>query len=216
MKTSDKTLEQISALSDGELADDQVAMAIAALRRPKDQAAWDVYHHIGDVLRSDEMVSALSPDFFTRFSARLEAEPTIVVAQMSVTRTQAQQASRGFAVVIQAMNRFTKSRLAAGVVIVMAAAAILSVSPLATKPGDSAPSQSASSMLASVRSNPYSTVDNSYALHVSDVNTKNKESAALQDARTEAYLLAHQRFSSSLLGTVQYARMASFATDSNK
>jgi sigma-E factor negative regulatory protein RseA len=38
----------------------------------------------------------------------------------------------------------------------------------------------------------------------------------LRDPRIDEYLLAHQRFSPSMFSTAQYARSATFATDSGK
>jgi len=55
MNTKDMSREQISALADGELVDQQIDIALAVLRKPEEQVTWDLYHQIGDVLRSDEM-----------------------------------------------------------------------------------------------------------------------------------------------------------------
>ena len=63
MNTNYMTQEQISAFADGELDGGHTDVALAALRQPEGQAAWDVYHQIGDALRSEEMAVTLSPNF---------------------------------------------------------------------------------------------------------------------------------------------------------
>jgi sigma-E factor negative regulatory protein RseA len=48
------------------------------------------------------------------------------------------------------------------------------------------------------------------------VSANAPEGVVLRDPRIDEYLLAHQRFSPSVYSTAQYARSATFATDSNK
>ncbi|MGZ5202485.1 MAG: sigma-E factor negative regulatory protein [Telluria sp.] len=74
MDTNKKIREHISALCDGELPTGDIELAFVGLRTPDGQQAWDVYHHIGDVLRS-QAPAELSPGFSERLAARLAAEP---------------------------------------------------------------------------------------------------------------------------------------------
>jgi sigma-E factor negative regulatory protein RseA len=74
MDTNKKNRERISAFADGELPKDDHELASAALRTDEGRAAWEVYHLIGDVLRTGESAD-LSPGFSARLSARLAAEP---------------------------------------------------------------------------------------------------------------------------------------------
>ncbi|QOL48130.1 sigma-E factor negative regulatory protein [Massilia litorea] len=74
MDTNKKNRERISALSDDALPKDDHELACAALRTADGMAAWEVYHLIGDVLRTGEPAD-LSPGFAARLSARLAAEP---------------------------------------------------------------------------------------------------------------------------------------------
>src|SRR3990167_5176493 len=83
MNTKNFTQEQISAFADGEMAEAHPETVLAALRQQEGRCTWDLYHHIGDVLRSDDMAFALRPDFAARVAARLEAEPTIVAPRPS-------------------------------------------------------------------------------------------------------------------------------------
>jgi sigma-E factor negative regulatory protein RseA len=74
MDTNKKNRELISALSDGEIPDADLELALAALGSPGGQQAWEVFHHIGDVLRAAPAPD-LSPGFAERLAARLAAEP---------------------------------------------------------------------------------------------------------------------------------------------
>ena len=74
MDANKKNREFISALSDGELPDIDLELAMAALDGTEGQQAWDLYHRIGDALRA-EATPDLSPGFSERLAARLAAEP---------------------------------------------------------------------------------------------------------------------------------------------
>ena len=74
MDTNKKNRERISALSDDALPKEDHELAWAALRTDDGMAAWEVYHLIGDTLRTSASVE-LSPGFAARLGARLAAEP---------------------------------------------------------------------------------------------------------------------------------------------
>ena len=74
MDTYKKIREHISALSDGELSDDDLELALAALQSSDGQHAWNTYHRIGDVLRA-QATPELSDAFAMKLAARLAAEP---------------------------------------------------------------------------------------------------------------------------------------------
>lgn len=73
MDTNKKNRERISALSDDALPKEDHELAWAALRTDDGMAAWEVYHLIGDTLRTGE-AGELSPGFASRLRARLAAE----------------------------------------------------------------------------------------------------------------------------------------------
>lgn len=75
MDNRDMTRERISAFVDGECGEVEADIALAALHGEGDQANWELYHQIGDVLRSDDMAVHMSSDFSARMAARLAAEP---------------------------------------------------------------------------------------------------------------------------------------------
>ena len=75
MDNRELTRERISALVDGECGEVEADIALAALHGEGDQADWEIYHQIGDVLRSDDMAVNMSADFSARMAARLAVEP---------------------------------------------------------------------------------------------------------------------------------------------
>jgi len=74
MDTNKKNREHISALGDDALPSDDLELAGLALRTADGAAAWEVYHLIGDTLRTLETPS-LSAGFSARLAARLALEP---------------------------------------------------------------------------------------------------------------------------------------------
>jgi sigma-E factor negative regulatory protein RseA len=66
--------QQLSALLDGELADDEAGAVMAALVRPGPRAHWRSYQAIGDSLRATAATQDLSPGFSARLARRLEQE----------------------------------------------------------------------------------------------------------------------------------------------
>ncbi|WP_238264749.1 sigma-E factor negative regulatory protein [Cupriavidus pauculus] len=72
--------EQVSILMDGELAAHEVSAALDIAKDDVGMADWSMYQLIGDTLRSEELTHAGSTaDFLSKFSARLEAEPHVLV-----------------------------------------------------------------------------------------------------------------------------------------
>lgn len=219
MNTKELTREQISALADGELSDDQqMEMALGALRHEQTRADWDIYHQIGDVMRSDDMAIQLSPGFAARMAERLDAEPTIVAPVAANNLADVPSSAGAIGAVSVNGSRPAKRWAVPG----MAAAAAMAAIAFVTTPqlmvamrGDSTTSPS---LLASGDSSTQSRrgaadVNREQGLVVA---TSVPEGVVLRDSRIDDYLLAHQRFSPSVYSTAQYARSATFATDSDK
>jgi len=201
MNTNEMTREQISALADGELPDDHVDVVLAALRREQGKADWDIYHQIGDVLRSDDMDVNLSPGFAARLSAHLDAEPTIV-APVSRTAGEAPQDCKE-----ASGNRGSQARRWA--LPSMAAAAAMATVAFFTTP-----------QLMVAMKGDADTVETTAKMAASEpagvVAASASEGVVLRDPRIDDYLMAHQRISPSVYSTAQFARSANFASDSNK
>lgn len=71
--------QQLSALMDGELCDDEADALLNSIRKDEDsQFDWQTFHLIGDVMRQPEH---LPRDIDQSFFDRLAAEPTILAPQ---------------------------------------------------------------------------------------------------------------------------------------
>lgn len=80
MDTLKRLHENISALVDGELADSELELALAALDSAEGRAAWQVYHLIGDSLRAESPAVGLNDGFALRLAARLASESPLRTA----------------------------------------------------------------------------------------------------------------------------------------
>jgi sigma-E factor negative regulatory protein RseA len=196
MNTNEMTREQISALADDELSGEHIDVVLAALRNKEGKTDWDIYHQIGDVLRSDDMAVDLSPGFASRLSARLEAEPTIVAPVLV-------RAGEGD-VTVPSVGKARRWALPS-----MAAAAAMATVAFFTTPqlmvalkGD----DDASGPAVKIAS----------GMDAGMATASASEGVVLRDPRIDDYLMAHQRISPSVYSTAQFARSANFATDSNK
>lgn len=67
-------MENLSALMDGELAQDDVELALAALAGEEARANWQVWQAIGEALRDEAGEAGPSAGFSERLAARLDAE----------------------------------------------------------------------------------------------------------------------------------------------
>lgn len=72
--------EALSAMADGEATTSDVARACAAWRDDAQaKSAWQTYHLIGDVMRSDDLAKGTgSADFLNKFRDRLAQEPVVL------------------------------------------------------------------------------------------------------------------------------------------
>ncbi|PNG55544.1 MULTISPECIES: sigma-E factor negative regulatory protein [unclassified Variovorax] len=87
MKHTITVHEQVSALADGHLRDDEFAQMIDKVCGSDDlRATWHAYHVVGDVLRSGVHTTCSdSSQFLSRLQQRLAAEPSVPVLAPDVT-----------------------------------------------------------------------------------------------------------------------------------
>ena len=78
MDSGEKNRQGISALADGELGDTEARKLLARMADKDLRATWDLYHRIGDVIRTDAMAREMSPRFTACMAARLDAEPALL------------------------------------------------------------------------------------------------------------------------------------------
>lgn len=224
MDTKEKTQEQISALADDELSDSQIEVTLAALRDPEARVDWELYHQIGEVLRSDDMAVSLSEGFSARMAARLAAEPAIVAPAPQAAPQAVPQvvpsvaAAGGGFVLVERFRRFAMPGMAAAAV----ATAVFVTAPqmLVAKKDVGADNGPAVALVAS-RPVPAADVVAMPAVIGTAASAESEVVAAqqgevLRDPRIDEYLMAHQRFSPSVYSSAQYARSATFASDTGK
>jgi len=97
MNTKSLVHERISVFADGETSDEQLDIALAELRNEDGKATWELYHQIGDLLRSDEMAIPLSAGFSAAMAKRLAAEPALVAPVIPARAKKIQYASHRLA-----------------------------------------------------------------------------------------------------------------------
>lgn len=197
MRTNEISREQISALADGELGDQQIDMAFAALKQDEVRADWELYHQIGDVLRSDDMAVTLSPSFAARMAARLDAEPTIVAPSRHAAEPTVRAETHS-------LRRWAGPSIAA-------AAAMATIAFVTTPQLMVALKETPRIEVTSIATAPSAIEKGS-----GSIATPAPETVVLRDPRIDDYLLAHQRLSPSVYSTAQYARSATFSSDSGK
>jgi sigma-E factor negative regulatory protein RseA len=190
MNTTEMTQEQISAFADGESADSQVDVVLASLQHAEGRTHWDLYHQIGDVLRSDDMDIALSSDFAARMTARLDAEPTIVAPAVALSNAASGHRS--------ARRWSVRSMVAA--VAVATGAFVITPQLMTALEGDAVVADVEMPAVISEAEQPVVRI------------TAAPDGVVLRDPRIDDYLLAHQRFSPSVYSTAQYARSATFSS----
>lgn len=75
MQTKQKQREDISLLMDGEKEADELDSILSKLKDDEVRDDWEIYHRIGEMLRSGDTGPELSDGFFGKLQARLEREP---------------------------------------------------------------------------------------------------------------------------------------------
>lgn len=216
MNTKEMTREQISAFADGECTDTHVEIVLASLRQAEGKTDWNIYHQIGDVLRSDDMAVSLSPGFAARMAARLDAEPTIIAPAIAVNPARSSDEENHASIATRSMNRWALPGMLAGAVAAVTAFIVTPQLMVATK-GEPGIDDGSMMVVSSSRAR-----SGKAAASITDVGQGRvvtaslAEGVVLRDARIDEYLLAHQRFSPSVYSTAQYARSATFATDSDR
>ena len=68
--------EQLSAMADGQLQGDEWRDAVSLACEEKGQATWELYHLVGDVLRSPDLAKPADPAFLLRLRDQLAHEGT--------------------------------------------------------------------------------------------------------------------------------------------
>jgi sigma-E factor negative regulatory protein RseA len=214
METKELSKEQISAFADGELSDAQADIVLASLRTEQGMAAWNAYHLIGDAARSDEMAVAMSPDFFSKFSARLDAEPTIIAPAQADRQQQARTIAakssiRRFAIPALALS------LAAAIVIILQpqpAAVVATSGTPATNIAAGTPATPVAKTASSAPATGTAAVVDSSAPAVA---TLVRDGEVVRDPKIDKFLGAHEGFTPQQ-SSEQLSRSAAFNVEADK
>ncbi len=209
MKVIEMNQEEISVFADGELALQRVDFIAQALRHPAQQDSWNLYHQIGDILRSDDMAIAFSADFSARMAARIDAEPIFIAPASANTTTPGSPGGRAWS---------GRGWLVPG--LVAAATAVYFVAPqwlVASRTfAEKSFAQASSWQAGGVQGVDAPLPAVATLASNSAVGSGGEQAVVLRDPRIDEYLLAHQRFSPSMYSSAQFARSATFASDANK
>lgn len=211
MKTDDTQFDNISAMIDGELSDAQWESALARLsdvNNIEGKKTWEIYHQIGDVLRSDDLAVNMSPDFSSRFSALLDAEPVVLAPKMILKLDTAEEplvVSNVVSIKQPRVARYmamTSMAAAAAVAFFMAPQIIplfgtqSNLNSVATKIEQPSKLQTEGVQLAT-------------SSNIPEVQHKSNEQIdMLRDPRLDSYLLAHQKFSPAIGNGTQFVSRA--------
>ena len=207
MKTNNINNEKISAFADGEIGVEQQAAMMLASSDPEFRQSWAMYHHIGDVLRADDMAQDCSTEFNTTLYARLALEPSYLLPQSKPAAVDLRPPQNSAMAGSTRQRRFSGSSRLLSSIAAGAAVIYFGGSYLMNFAGvGTAPSLAMKSIA----------VPNVAAEQATMTPPHSAEQVVLRDVRMDAYLLAHQQFSPSLYSTAQFARSASFANESVK
>ncbi|MDB5992230.1 MAG: histidine kinase [Herbaspirillum sp.] len=212
MDTKELSKEQISAFADGELSDAQADVVLASLRTEQGLAAWNAYHLIGDAARSDETAVAMSPDFFSKFSARLDAEPTIIAPAHADRQQQARATTgklmmRRFAIPALALS------LAAAIVIILQPQPAAVVATGATGTAVTGVATAATSAPASTQT--ASSAPAAAGTDAQAVATLLHDGEVVRDPKIDKFLGAHEGFTPQQ-SSEQLSRSAAFNVEADK
>lgn len=189
MDTKSLVQERISVFADGETSNEQLEVALADLRHNESKETWELYHRIGDILRSDEMDVPMSAGFSARMAASLAAEPTLIAPKRA--SKSARPGARRFAL--------------PGVLAAAAAAVAFVGTPQLIVALQGQPA--AAPALAVVAEG---------GVERTALTAGARPGQVLREQGIDEYLMAHQRFSPSVYSSAQYARSATFANESGK
>lgn len=89
MTTQFNQNEQVSCMVDNELTKEQLHLLLKEMKQDvsgSSQSTWNIYHQIGDSIRSDDLNVNLSAEFNVSLSRLIAKEPTIFAPTMNVEK----------------------------------------------------------------------------------------------------------------------------------
>ena len=204
MMEQEMNKELLSALVDGELHGEALEQALVCAESAEGCASWELYHLVGDVLRSPDLAHHSQHDLLSGLRAQLAQEPPLQLTPSELEQVAARMEQASVPVVAlrdpAADGSVFRWKVAAGFASVAAVAA-LSWNLMG---GSSAPQ---GPVLASAPVN-----------MSTPVVVATEEGDVLRDPRLDALMAAHQQHASraSLQTPAEFLRNASFAERSSK
>ncbi|MBC3874291.1 sigma-E factor negative regulatory protein [Undibacterium flavidum] len=218
--------ELISSVLDGELSDAQLDALLDRLKGQDGQQVmqtWTQYHELGDVLRSDDLAVALSPNFSAKMSALLDAEPVILAPQntMKSNKRNAAKKSAYWAVTSVAATVILAFLMAPQIIPLLKSPSNMDGTIAKVESADpfSAPGvKLASNTGASASASSSGSAANHVNKEAEFAPKLENQVEMLRDPRLDSYLLAHQKVSPSLDNSARYVQRANVVspTESNK
>lgn len=215
-----KNKELLSALVDGELQGADQAQAVAWAQESEGHSSWQIYHLVGDVLRSPELAHHSQHDLLTGLRAQLAQEPPLQLRSAPLEQLAAAQPSMTPAVPGKVRDPVANAsvfrwKMAAGVASFAAVAAMgwnLVVVP-ASQGSLLAQSSTLSSPIQLAQQGPVMSVPQADGSVIA-VATGNGSEVILRDPRLDELLAAHRQFGSkaALQMPADFLRNASFAS----
>ena len=199
MMEQEMNKELLSALVDGELDGEALEQALACAESAEGCASWELYHLVGDVLRSPDLAHHSQHDLLSGLRAQLAQEPPLALASSQIEQVAVGMAQASAPVVAlrdpAANNAVFRWKVAAGFASVAAVAA-LSWNLMG---GSLAPQGAQFASLPAGVSTP--------------VVVATDEGGVLRDPRLDALMASHQQHASraSLQTPAEFLRNASFA-----
>ena len=219
-----KNKELLSALVDGELYGDELRQAVAWAEESEGHASWQLYHLVGDVLRSPELAHHSQHDLLSGLRAQLAQEPPLSLQSAALEQLAPAQPPLTSAVPSLVRDPVANAsvfrwKVAAGFASVAAVAAMgwnLVVVPAgnSSQLAQAPVAQPASVQLAQgASSGPMMSVPQADGSVIA-VATGNGSEVILRDPRLDELLAAHRQFGSkaSLQMPADFLRNASFAS----
>lgn len=215
-----KNKELLSALVDGELQGEELAQALTWAEGNEGHGSWQLYHLVGDVLRSPELAHHSQRDLLGGLRAQLAKEPPLALQPAQLEQLAQPQPPLTSALAGRVYDPVANAsvfrwKMAAGVASVAAVAA-LGWNLMAVPAGQGALlAQADSAQLAAQLASqvPMMSVPQADGSVIA-VATGNGNEVILRDPRLDELLAAHQRFGSkaALQMPADFLRNASFAS----
>lgn len=217
MNTIISNRESVSCMIDGELSKAQCEATYALLKKESAagrelEQAWDAYHYVGDVLRSEELCAPLSPGFSAKFSALLEQEPVVLAPKPALESHPAADLVAATSVASTGLARYVAMTSMAAAVIV-AFVMTPQLIPLLNSSHDGANQVARTEVDEPFASGPKLTANSSASVGVVAKETEfapklENQVEMLRDPRLDSYLLAHQKVSPALDNGGRYIQRA--------